>query len=66
MDDATEQSRLLDRIAARVMPELNRKIGEAYLRGLPFMLRYGADGITAEIIPADQFYFTPDSPTERT
>lgn len=65
MDDPHEASRIIDRIAASVMPDLMAKVGEAYLRGFPFMLRYGADGLDAEIIPADQFYITPDSPSER-
>lgn len=68
MEDATEQSRLLDMIAARIMPELNRKLGDAYIYGSPYFVRYdfAVGGIAADIIPADEFYIQPDSPTERT
>lgn len=68
IDDVTEQSRLLDRIAARIMPELERKLGEAYIYGSPYFVRYGyaVGGMTVDVIPADEFYIQPDISTERT
>lgn len=68
MDDPSEQGRLLDQIAARIMPELQMKIGEAYLRGWPCFIRYGGeeDGLTIDVIPADQFYRLPDKSPAKT
>lgn len=38
---------------------------EAYLRGLPVMVRHSADGLDVEVIPADQFYLTPGTPSSK-
>lgn len=56
MDNPREASRIIARIAASVMPDLQAKVGEAYLRGFPLMLHYGEEGLNIETIPADQFY----------
>lgn len=63
--DAIEQSRILDRIAAVVMPDLNKRLGEAYLRGYPFFVRHGPEGLEVKIIPADQFFADPTNPAAR-
>lgn len=60
MDDPREASRILDRITASVMPKAMKQLGEAYLRGYPAMIRYGAEGLKVEVIPSDQFYLLPD------
>lgn len=60
--DASEQQRILDRIAAVITPPLERQLGEAYLRGYPFFVRHGPEGVEVEIIPADQFYIDPPIP----
>lgn len=65
MDDPILASKVIDRIAAAVMPEIMAQIGDAYLRGYPFFIGHDADGLNIRIIPADELYAAPQSPLGR-